>query len=458
MGNINLKNLTTKLNSTCRKALEEAAGLCLTRTHYYVELEHWLIKLFEQSAIDCDLIAVHFNLDAGQIIQEFNHSLEQQKTGNSRPPALSQIIVDLITRAWLVATLEFGAQNIRSGHLIYALLQDEQLQRVMAAISPTLAKLSLAELADAWLSLAEKSAEQQTEQSASLAQKSAGSGKTPALDQYTIDLTAQAKQDQIDPIIGRSNEIYQVVNILLRRRQNNPILVGEPGVGKTAVAEGFARLIANDELPEALRGISLRTLDMGLLQAGAGIKGEFEQRLKAVIDEVKSSPTPIILFIDEAHTLVGANGQNDAANLMKPALARGELRTIAATTWQEYKKYFEQDAALTRRFQVVHVQEPDEPTAVNMIQGLVPYLQRHHRVNVLSNSVNETVKLSMRYISGRQLPDKAVSLLDTACARVAVSQTTLPPVIENWQARIQELNTKLNIIQNEIKQGFAHKE
>ena len=283
-----------------------------------------------------------------------------------------------------------------------------------------------------------------------------GSG---ALDQFTTDLTAQAKAGKIDPILGRDSEIRQIIDILTRRRQNNPILTGEAGVGKTAVVEGFALRIASGDVPPSLQGVTLRTLDLGLLQAGAGVKGEFENRLRGVIDEVKASPKPIIVFIDEAHQLIGAGGQagqGDAANLLKPALARGELRTIAATTWAEYKKYFEKDAALTRRFQVVKVEEPAEPMAVAMVRGLVSTLEKHHNVRILDEAVSEAVRLSARYIPSRQLPDKAVSLIDTACARVGMSQAAVPPPIEDRQRRIALIDTEVGILDREIAAGEPH--
>ncbi len=461
MGNINLKNLTSKLNANCQKSLEAAAGMCLSRSNYYVEIEHWLVKLLEQQQSDFDLICKHYAIDANKIIQECNQSLERQKTGNARPPALSQSIIDLSREAWLAASLEYESQKVRSGYLVYALLNDEQLNRVISGVSKEFLRIPRDKLNAELYNIIQDSVESAdftTAQKGASVQKG-GSTKTPALDQYTTDLTEQARQGKIDPIIGRNNEVRQMIAILMRRRQNNPILVGEPGVGKTAVAEGLALLIADGSVPEELQKVALKTLDMGLLQAGAGIKGEFEKRLKSVIQEVKSSPTPIILFIDEAHTLVGAGGQagqSDAANLMKPTLARGELRTVAATTWDEYKKYFEQDAALTRRFQVVQVQEPDESTAVEMMQGIAPSLEKHHKVAVLDEGIKETVKLSMRYISGRQLPDKAVSLLDTACTRVAISQKTKPATIEDCEYQIEQLHIKKAIFEREQKLGVEN--
>ena len=350
------------------------------------------------------------------------------KTGNGRAPSLAPDIVELAKQAWLLASLEQGAARIRSGHLLWALLADETLARRAREASGQLLKIN-ADAAEAGL---RRDHRQQRGGCGGAGSRTgdataAGDGApmaargSGALDQFTTDLTAQARAGKIDPILGRDTEIRQIIDILTRRRQNNPILTGEAGVGKTAVVEGFALRLASGDVPPGLQGVSLRTLDLGLLQAGAGVRGEFENRLRGVIDEVKASPKPIIVFIDEAHQLIGAGGsagQGDAANLLKPALARGELRTIAATTWAEYKKYFEKDAALTRRFQVVKVEEPPEPMAVAMVRGLVDTLEKHHNVRILDEAVSEAVRLSARYIPSRQLPDKAVSLIDTACARV----------------------------------------
>ena len=360
--------------------------------------------------------------------------------------------------AWLLATLQYGEERIRSGHLLAALLSDETLGQHARAASSLLARIPPDTLrrelpAITGASGEAREAAPRTAPSADGAPApAAGSGKTEALDRYTVDLTARARAGRIDPVLGRDAEIRQVIDILTRRRQNNPILTGEAGVGKTAVVEGFALRIAAGDVPEPLRDVALRTLDLGLLQAGAGVKGEFENRLKSVIEEVNGSPTPIILFIDEAHTMIGAGGQagqGDAANLLKPALARGELRTIAATTWAEYKKYFEKDAALTRRFQVVKVEEPGEAAAIDMMRGMVPMLETHHRVRILDEAVQESVRLSNRYIAGRQLPDKSVSLLDTACARVAMAQAATPAAIEAGQREIDRLDARIAILKRE---------
>jgi type VI secretion system protein VasG len=431
---VNLKSLVGRLNDTCRRTLEAAAGLCLSRTNYNVEVEHWLLKLLEAPNTDVAVVLRQYGVDASRLARDLTKAIDRFKTGNARPPALSPNVVELAREAWVVASLEHGAGRARSGHVLCALLADENLARLARDASAEFGKISPESLRKDFAALAAGSAESDGEPAPAAAATGAapagGPSKTPSLDQFTIDLAAKAREGKIDPVLGRDAEVRQVIDILTRRRQNNPILTGEAGVGKTAVAEGFALRIAAGDVPPSLQKVALRTLDLGLLQAGAGVKGEFENRLKSVIEEVKASPQPVILFIDEAHTLIGAGGaagQGDAANLLKPALARGELRTIAATTWAEYKKYFERDAALARRFQVVKVEEPSEATAVEMMRGLVGTLEKHHKVRVLDEAVRDAVRLSHRYISGRQLPDKSVSLLDTACARVGLSHSTVPP-------------------------------
>ncbi len=469
MDHISLKVLVNKLNDTCRKSLEAAAGLCLSRTNYNVEIEHWLIKLCEVPDGDLAAIFRHFEIDASRVVRDLTVSIDRLKTGNARAPALSPQIVSLMQRAWLSASIEFGATAIRSGALLHALLSDDTLGGAGRNISATLAKINVETLGRELTDITAASCETREEPAAAGPSTAAagqpgkplGSTKTPSLDQFTIDLTLRARQGQIDPVLGRDAEIRQVIDILTRRRQNNPILTGEAGVGKTAVVEGFALRIAAGDVPPPLKNVALRTLDLGLLQAGAGIKGEFENRLKSVIEEVKASPQPIILFIDEAHTMIGAGGQagqGDAANLLKPALARGELRTIAATTWAEYKKYFEKDAALARRFQVVKVEEPDEAAAVEMMRGLVATLEKHHQVRILDEAVVDAVRLSHRYISGRQLPDKSVSLLDTACARVAIGQAATPPAVEDCRRRIEQLDVAIDILSRENRAGADHRQ
>ena len=465
MASIDLKQLVGRLNDPCRRALEAAAGLTLSRTHYNVEIEHWLVTLADRADSDIAIILRHYEIDQGRFAIDLNRALERMKTGNGRAPSLAPDIVELVKQAWLLASLEQGAARIRSGHLLWALLADETLARRSREASSQLLKIDADTLKRDFAAITANSAESADGQAAASGEPGAAGDGAPiargsgALDQYTTDLTAQARAGKIDPILGRDAEIRQIIDILTRRRQNNPILTGEAGVGKTAVVEGFAVRLASGDVPPGLQGVSLKTLDLGLLQAGAGVKGEFENRLRGVIDEVKASPKPIILFIDEAHQLIGAGGsagQGDAANLLKPALARGELRTIAATTWAEYKRYFEKDAALTRRFQVVKIEEPPEPMAVAMVRGLVETLEKHHKVRIMDEAVTEAVRLSARYIPSRQLPDKAVSLLDTACARVGMSQAAVPPPIEDRQRRISLIDTEVAILDREIAAGEPH--
>ena len=406
-------------------------------------------------------------VDAGRVASELNRALDKLRTGNARAPSLSPDIVSWLREAWIVASLEAGVGRIRSAHMLVALLADESLARIVQGSCPTLAALQVASIRGNLTELAAGSDEAAQADTGASSAGTPGAGATAdgapraggPLEQFCTDLTAQAKAGKIDPILGRDSEIRQMVDILTRRRQNNPILTGEPGVGKTAVVEGLALRIAAGEVPDALKGVRLVSLDLGLLQAGAGVKGEFENRLKGVIDAVKSSPTPIVMFIDEAHTLIGAGGQagqNDAANLLKPALARGELRCVAATTWAEYKKYFEKDAALTRRFQVVKVEEPSEPLAAAMLRGLVATLEKHHGVRILDEAVEDAVKLSARFIPSRQLPDKGVSLLDTACARVAMSQAAVPAPVEDRTRRLALVATELAALERESATGADH--
>jgi type VI secretion system protein VasG len=466
---INLKNLIGRLDDTCRATLESAAGLALSRTNYDIEIEHWLLKLLDRSSSDIALIMGHFGVDIGRLGQDVIRQIDGFKTGNGRAPAIAPNVVKLLREAWLVASLEYGAGAVRSGHILVALLTGEELSRVARDASSHFAKIPVEALRGALVQLTagsdEAGAGDAKGDAAEAARPGGGSGGgsgamptpgTESLSKYTIDLTQQARDGKIDPIFGRDPEIRQIVDILTRRRQNNPILTGEAGVGKTAVVEGFALRIVQGDVPEALRNIRLLSLDLGLLQAGAGIKGEFENRLKSVIDEVKKSPIPIIMFIDEAHTLIGAGGsegQNDAANLLKPALARGEMRTIAATTWAEYKKYFEKDPALTRRFQVVKVEEPAETLAVAMLRGLVPVLEKHHGVRILGEALEAASMLSHRYIAGRQLPDKAISLLDTACARVNISQVATPSGVEDLERQLGLLDSEVAMLEREAKGG-----
>ncbi|SDB68262.1 type VI secretion system ATPase TssH [Belnapia rosea] len=465
---IDLKSLVGRLSALGRRQLEAAAGLTLSRSHYNVEIEHLLLKLVETQGTDVNVLLRKQGIDSGRVLAELTRALDKLRTGNARAPSLSPDIVTWLREAWLLASLEAGTGRIRSGHMLAALLSDETLSRTVKDSAPSLLALPADALRRGGLEALSEGSLEAEETAAPLPGEVPGGapaapGDAPRgggpLEQFCTDLTAQAKAGKIDPILGRDGEIRQVIDILTRRRQNNPILTGEPGVGKTAVAEGLALRIAAGDVPEALRQVKLMSLDLGLLQAGAGVKGEFENRLKGVIDAVRSSPVPVVMFIDEAHTLIGAGGaqgQNDAANLLKPALARGELRCLAATTWAEYKKYFEKDAALTRRFQVVQVGEPSVPLAQAMLRGLVPVLEKHHGVRILDEAVEQACALSARYIPARQLPDKGVSLLDTACARVAMSQAAEPAPLEDRRRRLDLIATELGAIAREEAAGQDH--
>ncbi|HKO10416.1 MAG TPA: type VI secretion system ATPase TssH [Acidobacteriaceae bacterium] len=462
---LNLKALIGKLNDQARSALEGAAGLCLSRTHYDIEVEHFLTKLLDSSSNDVAAIIKHFEIDKSRLTGELARSMDKLKSGNARTPAISPTVLKMLTTAWTIGSIDFNAGQVRTGFTILALATDPELSRLINDVSKEFQKINGDALRKDLLGIVALS--QETTTAATTAAGPGGEaarvagGKTPNLDQYTVDLTGNAKKGKIDPVLGRDPEIRQVIDILTRRRQNNPILTGEAGVGKTAVVEGFALRVAQGDVPPPLKNVHVRTLDLALLQAGAGVKGEFENRLKGLIEEVKASATPIILFIDEAHTMIGAGGQagqNDAANLLKPALARGELRTIAATTWSEYKKYFEKDAALARRFQVVKVEEPSEPLCMIMMRGLVASLEKHHNVRILDEAVFAAVKLTHRYLAGRQLPDKAVSILDTACARLALGQNTTPPAIEDLIRQIDALQVQARILNREEAVGADHQE
>jgi type VI secretion system protein VasG len=462
---LNLKALIGKLNDQARSALEGAAGLCLSRTHYDIEVEHFLTKLLDSSSNDVAAIIKHFEIDKSRLTGELARSMDKLKSGNARTPAISPTVLKMLTTAWTIGSIDFNAGQVRTGFTILALATDPELSRLINDVSKEFQKINGDALRKDLLGIVALSQETTTTAGAAAgpggeAARVAG-GKTPNLDQYTVDLTGNAKKGKIDPVLGRDPEIRQVIDILTRRRQNNPILTGEAGVGKTAVVEGFALRVAQGDVPPPLKNVHVRTLDLALLQAGAGVKGEFENRLKGLIEEVKASTTPIILFIDEAHTMIGAGGQagqNDAANLLKPALARGELRTIAATTWSEYKKYFEKDAALARRFQVVKVEEPSEQQCMIMMRGLVASLEKHHNVRILDEAVFAAVKLTHRYLAGRQLPDKAVSILDTACARLALGQNTTPAAIEDLIRQIDALQVQTRILNREEVVGADHQE
>jgi type VI secretion system protein VasG len=462
---LNLKALIGKLNEPARLALEGAAGLCLSRTNYDVEVEHYLTKLLDSASGDFAAIIKHFEIDKSRLTADLARSIDKLKSGNARTPAISPTVLKMLTTAWTIGSIDFNAGQVRTGFTIIALVSDDELTRLVNDVSREFQKINADALRKDLLGIVALSSETTTTATAGAAPGDAGAkpagGKTPNLDSYTVDLTGNARKGKIDPVLGRDAEIRQLVDILTRRRQNNPILTGEAGVGKTAVVEGFALRVAQGDVPPPLKNVHVRTLDLALLQAGAGVKGEFENRLKGLIEEVKASATPIILFIDEAHTMIGAGGQagqNDAANLLKPALARGELRTIAATTWSEYKKYFEKDAALARRFQVVKVEEPSEHQCLIMMRGLVASLEKHHNVRILDEAVYASVRLSHRFLAGRQLPDKAVSILDTACARLSLGQNATPPALEDTTRQIDALDVQKRILDRETIVGADHQE
>jgi type VI secretion system protein VasG len=466
----NLKGLIGKLNDTTRNTLEAAAGFCLARTHYDIEVEHFLLKLLDVTDSDLPRILKQFGVDKSRLTGDLTRSLDKLKSGNARTPAFSPTLTDMLSEAWTIGSIDFGAAQVRTGFCILAIASSGDLSRLMREVTREFQKISAETLhKDFWNIIAGSPEDQETAQAVpigveGLPQGAAGipaAGKQQNLNQFTIDLTANARAGKIDAVLGRDHEIRQIIDILTRRRQNNPILTGEAGVGKTAVVEGFALRVATGDVPPPLKNVTIRSLDLALLQAGAGVKGEFENRLKGLIEEVKSSPSPIILFIDEAHTMIGAGGpagQGDAANLLKPALARGELRTIAATTWSEYKKFFEKDAALARRFQVVKVEEPTEEQCMVMLRGIVSSLEKHHNVRILDEAVRSATKFSHRYLAGRQLPDKAVSVMDTACARLSLGQNATPPMIEDAMRQVDDLEVQQRVLERETAVGVDHSE
>src|SRR5450432_224111 len=466
MTEISRVNLFGKLNEVCYQTIESATVFCKLRTNPYVEIAHWLHQILATQDSDLQHLVQHFELDAGCLARDLTNALDRLPRGASSISDLSTQVEESVERAWVYASLLFGESRIRTGHLLVSWLKTRTLRNALLATSKEFGKVNVDTLTDRFSALTARSAEARISHAApdlaASASEAVGAGvpaqlgKQEALARYTIDLTQRARSGEIDRIVGRDEEIRQLIQILMRRRQNNPILTGEAGVGKTAVVEGFAQRLASGDVPPQLKDVSLRALDIGLLQAGASMKGEFEGRLRQVIDEVQASPQPIILFVDEAHTLIGAGGSQgtgDAANLLKPALARGKLRTIGATTWAEYKKYIESDPALTRRFQVVKVDEPSEAKAVLMMRGTASALETHHRVQILDEAIVAAVKLSKRYVPDRQLPDKSVSLLDTACARVAVSQHAIPAELEDSQRQIDALTQELEIIGRERSVG-----
>ena len=462
MTEISRSALFGRLDPTALKAIETATGFCKMRGNPYVELVHWIHILMQDPRNDLALIRSAFALDDARLAQDVVQALDELPRGATAISDFSPQIEEAIEKGWLYASLQFSASRVRTAHLVYGMLKTPTLRNALFNLSAEFRKIQIDRLAndlDALLGSSSETTERgdQPVPEAAVDSKGVPGGDDKALERYSVDLTAKARKGEIEPIVGRDDEIRQVVDILLRRRQNNPILVGEAGVGKTAVAEGFAKRIVDGDVPPALQGVTLRVLDIGLMQAGASMKGEFEKRLRGVIDEVEASPKPIILFVDEAHTLIGAGGQagtGDAANLLKPALARGRLRTIAATTHSEYRQYFEKDPALTRRFQTVDVDEPGTEKAIAMIRSVAPIMEEHHHVVVLDEAVVAAVKLSQRYVPARQLPDKAVSLLDTACARVAVSQHSTPAQVEDRRRRVELLEIEREVVEREQNEQY----
>ena len=456
-----------KLNNLGYQTIEAATVFCKLRGNPYVELVHWLHQILQLQDSDLHRIIKFFELTPARLVKDFTAALDRLPRGATSISDLSAHVEEAVERGWLHATLMYKESQVRTGHLVVGILKTPGLRNALSGISREFDKFQPDTLTERFTEIVGSSPEDRLGASdgsaigvgavPSEAMSPAPLGKQEALQRFSIDLTKRAQNGELDPIVGRDGEIRQMIDILMRRRQNNPILTGEAGVGKTAVVEGLAQRISRGDVPPSLKDVSIRTLDMGLLQAGASMKGEFEQRLRQVIEEVHASSRPIVLFIDEAHTLIGAGGaagSGDAANLLKPALARGTLRTIAATTWSEYKKYIEKDPALTRRFQVIQVEEPSEEKAILMLRGVASVMEKHHQVQVLDEAIESAVRLAHRYIPARQLPDKAVSLLDTACARVAISQHAIPAEVEDSRRNIEALETELEIITRERAVGI----
>ncbi|MDH5228713.1 MAG: type VI secretion system ATPase TssH [Gammaproteobacteria bacterium] len=451
MANLDIRALIGKLNNYSKQILEQAAGVCVSKSQYEVTVEHFLLQCMEHDDGDVVAILKSYECDVAQLKRQLQRIIENAPSGNTRKPVFSRLLMDLLEEAWLFASVELEQTALRSGHIFVTLLG--RLNRyALDEYYDDFKNLPAEEIKQKLLSLVTDSVEEEKITSDAGKTPSKGDGSLDALNQFAINFTEQARRGEIDPVFGREREIRQMVDILARRRKNNPIVVGEPGVGKTAVVEGLALKIVQNDVPDVLSNVELYSLDLGLLQAGASVKGQFEQRLNAVITEVKSSPKPIILFIDEAHTLIGAGGAaggGDAANLLKPALARGELRTVAATTWSEYKKYFEKDAALARRFQLVKVEEPDIDNAVLIMRGLRENYEKAHDVYIRDDAVVATAELAERYISGRQLPDKSVDLMDTACARVKISLSSKPDRVNALEKDRAALERELNAIERD---------
>lgn len=461
---VDLKGLIQKLNRTSRKALEAAAGVCVSRGHYEVTVEHMLLQIVEDAGSDAPAILKHFGVSQPHLLRALQHNLERQRGGNTGRPVFSPMLTSWLQDGWMLSSVDYHEPRVRTGALMLVLVLrsdrylSEDVEALLKDLSVDELRRDLHKIAGSTVEAAETAAETPAGESGG-ATAAARPGEETAIGRFMIDFTAKARAGEIDPVFGRDREIRQMIDILARRRKNNPIVVGEPGVGKTAVVEGLALRIVQGDTPDILKNVRLLSLDLGLLQAGAGVKGEFENRLKQVISEIKASATPIVTFIDEAHTLIGAGGSagtSDAANLLKPALARGELRTIAATTWSEYKKYFEKDAALERRFQLVKLDEPSEEDTVLMIRGLREKYEVAHGVRILDEAVVAAARLSSRYISGRQLPDKAVDLLDTAAARVKIARATKPPEVDDLERRLESLSREKKALESDASVAGSH--
>ena len=466
----NLKGLIGKLNDTTRNTLEAAAGFCLARTHYDIEVEHFLLKLLDVTDSDLPRILKQFGVDKSRLTGDLTRSLDKLKSGNARTPAFSPTLTDMLSDAWTIGSIDFGSAQVRTGFCILAIAASGDLSRLMREVTREFQKISAETLhKDFWNIVAGSPEDQETAQAVpiggeGLPQGAAGipaAGKQQNLNQFTVDLTANAKAGKIDAVLGRDHEIRQIIDILTRRRQNNPILTGEAGVGKTAVVEGFALRVAAGDVPPPLKNVTIRSLDLALLQAGAGVKGEFENRLKGLIEEVKSSPSPIILFIDEAHTMIGAGGpagQGDAANLLKPALGARRISHYRCHHVVRVQKILRKRRRLGRRFQVVKVEEPTEEQCMVMLRGIVSSLEKHHNVRILDEAVRSATKFSHRYLAGRQLPDKAVSVMDTACARLSLGQNATPPAIEDAMRQVDDLDVQQRVLERETAVGVDHSE
>ncbi|MEA1917809.1 MAG: AAA family ATPase, partial [Campylobacterota bacterium] len=452
----NIKSLLLHLNELMTNTLQGGVGFCVERTHYEITVEHLLFKLLDEKESDLEFILKHFNISKEKLQHALNADLEDLSSGNSNKPVFSPLLLELLQDSWIKSSIDFEEKKIRSATFILALLSRKNYY-VNGRYLDQLKGISKESLENNFFDIVKDSIEQQSAQIESSSSSNAPT-KTGFLDKFCVNITQRAKEGKIDPVFGREKEIRQMVDILARRRKNNPICVGEPGVGKTAVIEGLAVKIAEDDVPSILKKVQLLSLDMALLEAGASVKGEFENRLKGIIKEVKSSEKPIILFIDEAHTLIGGSssgGSDDAANILKPALARGELRTIAATTWSEYKKYFEKDPAMARRFQLVKLEEPTTDNAILILRGLKKFYEKAHNVTIRDDAVETAVNISDKYITGRFLPDKAIDLLDTSCARIKINLSSKPAKLEDKEKVLEALMREKSALQRDINNNIA---